>query len=159
MAAREELYAVMISLNGDTLLLPNAAIAEVIARESLDSADGGSGRGASWLLGYCDWNSRRVPVICFEALNGGERPPPARRERLVVVNSLGTKLSVGAVAFLCQGYPHLVTLNRSALQSVPLRASDSVELVMARVSIANTEAVIPDFETLEARLAAVAETS
>lgn len=148
----EELYAVMIAVEGDTLLLPNAAVAEVMTHEALQHEDD----MPNWLLGYCNYNQRRIPVIAFERLNGLDSAPvQGKRERIVVVNSLGTQLAVGAVAFLAQSYPHLVTLNRAAVKPLPLRATDRPDLVMARVKIANAEALIPDFETIEVELAAV----
>ena len=150
MAAREELYAVMIALDGDTLLLPNAAVAEVVAADSMIRQE----EGPEWLLGFYNWNARRVPAISLEALNGGRKPTHSRRERLIIVNSLGTKLAGGVVAFLAQSYPHLITLNRAAIRSLPLNSSDRPELVLTRVKIANSEALIPDFETIEADLAA-----
>jgi chemosensory pili system protein ChpC len=150
MAAREELYAVMIALEHDTLLLPNAAVAEVVAADSMIRQE----EGPEWLLGFYNWNARRVPAISLEALNGGRKPQHSRRERLIIVNSLGSKLAGGVVAFLAQSYPHLITLNRAAIRSLPLNSSDRPELVLTRVKIANSEALIPDFETIEADLVA-----
>ena len=152
MANREELYAVMIALAGDTLLLPNAAVAEVVAGDAMIRLD--PGQGPAWLLGYYNWNARRVPALSLEAMNGGQKPPPSRRERLIIVNSLGTKLAGGVIAFLAQSYPHLITLNRAAIRSLPLNANDRSELVLTRVKIANSEALIPDFETIESELVA-----
>lgn len=148
MAAREELYAVMIALAGDTLLLPNAAVAEVVSADALIRHD----EGPAWLLGFYNWNARRVPVLSLEVLNGGPKPPSSRRERLIIVNSLGSHLAGGVVAFLAQSYPHLITLNRAAIRSLPLTDKDRPELVLTRVKIANSEALIPDFETIETEL-------
>src|ERR1041385_1553373 len=150
MAAREELYAVMIALEGDTLLLPNAAVAEVVAADAMIREE----QGPDWLLGHYNWNTRRVPAISLEALNGGRKPAHSRRERLIIVNSLGTKLAGGVVAFLAQSYPHLITLHRAAIRSIALNSTDRPELVMTRVKIANSEALIPDFDTIEAELVA-----
>jgi len=54
---------------------------------------------------------------------------------------------------LSQGYPHLVTLNRAALESVPLLESDREDLVLSRVRIASQQALIPDLDTIEAEIA------
>jgi chemosensory pili system protein ChpC len=152
MATRNELYAVMISLATDTLLLPNAAVAEVVAGDALIRND--PGHGPEWLIGYYNWNARRVPAVSLEVLNGQPKPPPSRRERLIIVNSLGTKLAGGVIAFLAQSYPHLITLNRAAIRSLPLHPGDRADLVLTRVKIANSEALIPDFETIESELVA-----
>lgn len=154
--AREQLYAVLITLHQDVLLLPNAAVAEVLAREALQA--GGAG-DPDWLAGYCNWNNLRVPVLRFERLNRGQAAQGSdsdpRRERVVIFSALGRHLPGGHLAFVTQGYPHLVTLNRTAVRSAPLRTTDRDELVLARVRIANQEAVIPDLERIEMEIARV----
>lgn len=146
---RDQLYAVLMSLHEDTLLLPNAAVAEVLPRDALQRGS----NGPAWLLGHCEWNNRRVPVIRFEALNGGNGEGDARRERIVVLNSPGRHLPSGHLAVVSQGYPHLVTLSRAALHSVELDAVDRDDLVLSRVRIASQVALIPDLDTVEAEIA------
>lgn len=150
MTAREELYAVLVALTGDTLLLPNPAVAEVVSAERLERAAPG---GPSWLAGRILYNNRHLPVIQFERLNGGAaRAEESRRTRLAIVNVITEKVHAGQYAIVCQGYPHLVTLNRAALRPEPLNSTDSAELVLTRVSIASTSALIPDLEAIEAAL-------
>jgi len=149
---REQIYAVLMAIGGDTLLLPNTAVAEVVARDAVEAAPEGS---PPWLVGYCDWNNRRVPVVSFEVANGGVRVEDSRRARVVVLNSFGSYLPSGLFAVVSQGYPHLVTLNRAAVKSLPLRASDRPELTLARVRIASQEAAIPDLGAIEAEIARV----
>ena len=146
----DELYAVLMSVHDDTLLLPNAAVAEVLARDALQAAAG----GPEWLAGYCDWNNRRVPAVRFELLNGGTSGGDPRRERIVVLHSLGRHVPGGHIALVALGYPHLVTLNRAAMRPAALDPADQGELVLSRVRIASQLALIPDLEALEARIAA-----
>ncbi len=148
--AREQLYAVLLAIHQDTLLLPNAAVAEVLPRDALQVVATGT---SQWLVGHCDWNNRRVPVVRFEQLNNARTKADPRRERLVVLNSLGRHLPSGHLAVVAQGYPHLVTLNRSAMRATPLRETDRDDLVLSRVRIANQEALIPSLEQLEAEIA------
>ncbi len=145
----DELYAVLVAIHGDTLLLPNSAVAEVLARDALQPSAG----GPAWLAGYCDWNSRRVPAIRFELLNGGERGGDPRRERLVVLHSLGNAVPGGSIAIVAIGYPHLVTLNRMAMQPMALEAADRDALVLARARIASQIVLIPDLEAVESEIA------
>ena len=150
MAGRDELYAVLVSLAGDTLLLPNAAVVEVVAADRLER----SGEGApAWLAGRLVYNNRPLHVVHFEALNGASRPEPTRRTRLAVVHAITDRVRAGQYAIVCQGYPHLVTLNRTALRAEPLVSTDQEELVLSRVAIANTSALIPNLEAIENRLA------
>ncbi|TXI88691.1 MAG: chemotaxis protein CheW [Cupriavidus sp.] len=144
----DQIYAVLMALEGDTLLLPNAAVIEVISRDTVRPVDG----APDWLIGNYEFNGRRVPVVSFEVLNGSPRPETARRSRVVLLHSAGKHLEAHAIGVLTQGYPHLVTLNRSAISATPLRHGDREDLVLSRVRIASQEAVIPDIETIEADL-------
>ncbi len=144
----DQIYAVLMPLDGDTLLLPNAAVIEVISRDTVRPVDD----APAWFLGNYESNGRRVPVISFEVLNGGSLPEVARRSRVVLLHSVGQHLEAHAIGVLTQGYPHLVTLNRNAITPAPLRENDRADLALSRVRIASQEAVIPDLETIEADL-------
>ena len=148
--AREEVYAVLVSLAADTLLLPNAAVVEVVAADRLvRSAEG----APAWLAGRLMYNNRPLHVVHFEALNGAGRPEQTRRTRLAVVHAITDRVRAGQYAIVCQGYPHLVTLNRAAMRKEPLVSTDREALVLARVGIANTSALIPNLEAIETLLA------
>lgn len=146
--SHKQLYAVLIALAGDTLLLPNVAIAEVVGREAIQPDP----RLPDWLAGHLDWNGRRLPVLRFERLNGGAAAGDPRRERVVVLNSSGRHLPSGQLALVTQAYPHLVTLTRAALQPQPLRDGDRPELLLTRARVANQSALIPDLDVLEAEI-------
>ncbi|HUS24973.1 MAG TPA: chemotaxis protein CheW [Candidatus Binatia bacterium] len=151
MADAQEVYAVLLALAGDTLLLPNIAVAEVLSHDRLQPAEG----GPDWLAGHCEYNSRRLVVARFESLNGRGAREPGRRTRIAVVNCISGRLPTGQYGLICQGYPHLVTLNRTALQKELPEPNDRDDLILTRVKIANTAAAIPNLETLEAELAAL----
>lgn len=149
----EQIYAVLMALEGDTLLLPNAAINEVLPRDRVKPA---GDHLPSWFAGYLEWSSRRVPVVSFELLNGatpsGMR---SKRERVAIVNCAGVHLQGGVIGIITQGHPHLVTLNRTAVKPAALRETDRAELILARVRISSQEAAIPDLDLVEANLARV----
>jgi len=148
--APQQLYAVLVALQADTLLLPNLAVAEVVAPEGLRPLPG----APTWFAGLLNWQGRELPIARFELLNNGAAEPPSRRTRIAVINCVSTRLSAGRYGILAEGYPHLVTLNRSALRSAEGRPQDS-ELVLARVRVASQEALIPNLERIEAEMAGV----
>ena len=150
MAARDELYAVLVSLASDTLLVPNAAVAEVVSAEQLEPPGDGL---PPWVAGRVTYNNRQLTVIRFEVLNGGAAGEDARRTRLAILQPVTTALRTGQYAIVCQGYPHLVTLNRAALRKEDVLSSDNADVVLTRVSIANTNALIPNLEKIEQLLA------
>ncbi len=147
-----QLYCVLIALNGDTLLLPNAVVAETVGQDALIRRD----HHAHWHLGALEWNRQSVPALCFEVLNGAATQPLVKRSRLVVLHALSNPLdadsTVAPFALLSQGYPHLITVTRDALQPLPLRADDDPALVLTRVRIGSSEALIPDLDALSVLL-------
>ena len=148
--AAKELYAVLVTLPGDTLLLPNAAVVEVLSSDRLKAPPAGA---PGWIAGTIAHESQALPVIQFEALNGGARTEPTRRTRVAVLHGISGALNSGRFGILCQGYPHLVTLNRAATRNTAHNETDRQDLVLVRVRIANTAAAIPDFDVLEGELA------
>lgn len=148
--AREEVYAVLVSLASDTLLLPNAAVAEVISAERMDPPPPGA---PAWFAGKATYNNRQLSVVRFEVMNGSSATGDTKRTRLAVLQPLTGQLRTGQYAIVCQGYPHLVTLNRQALKKEERVSTDDEELVLTRVSIANTNALIPNLEKIEQLLA------
>ena len=146
-----ELYGQIIPIEGDAVLLPNAAVVEVRSMEDIKVRSEPPG----WLLGTIRWREHELPVISLEGLMGRPIPARGRRSRLIVVNSLGSRLSQGLLAIVIQGYPHLTALNRSALQATHREQRDPDALVLSRVRVANTQAIIPDLEAIEARVAEV----
>jgi chemosensory pili system protein ChpC len=149
---REELYTVLVSLANDTLLLPNVAVQEVVGA---DRIQGPPKNAPAWYAGRVAHQNLMVPIVRFEVLNGGAAPEDGRRTRLAIIHALTDKLRTGLYAIICQGYPHLVTLNRAAMKVESVNARDRPNLVLARVGIANTSALIPNLETIELHLAQV----
>ncbi len=144
-----EFYGVFVSLEGDTVLLPNVAIAEVTGHAGVEPVPG----APVWWCGNVRWGGTRVPLVSLEALNGKPLPAVSRRSRIAVINSLGVALGGGQFAVVCQGYPHLVTLNRAAIAAEALDPDDDEALVLCRARIANTRVLVPDLEQIERRLA------
>jgi len=151
----EQVYAVLVTLQNDTLLLPNLGIAEVISREGLQPP---SAAAPDWYAGKLTWQGQSIPVASFERLNGADVEGSGRRSRVVVINAIGNQLSGGRYGLLCEGYPHLVTIQRESIRSAEARPSDNPELALARVLVASRTLVIPNLEYIETQLATVLAT-
>ncbi|MDB5986058.1 MAG: chemotaxis protein CheW [Nevskia sp.] len=151
----EQIYAVLIGLRNDTLLLPNAGVVEVTSREGLKTLPD----TPVWFAGMLDWQGTQLPVIRFEALAGTAADSTGRRARVAVVNGVSHALPGGRFGVLCEGYPHLVTLSRAALRPAAAREQDRAEFVLARVRVASTEAAIPNLQRIEQELAQLLATA
>jgi chemosensory pili system protein ChpC len=148
----DQIYAALAAVPGDTLLLPNLAVAEVLPREPLEVLHG----VPNWFTGMLVWHGRRVPVISFEKLNGSRAlPQPGRRTRMLIVYAIGNRIPSGMFGLMTEGYPHLVTLNRNAVRPEPLQEDDNPDLIAARARVASQSPAIPNFEYVEAEIATV----
>lgn len=148
----EQLYAVLVSVQNDTLLLPNLGVAEVVSREGLRAPAPGA---PGWYAGLLGWQGVELPVARFERMNGAPVDAPGRRSRIVVVNAISGQLSAGRFGLLCEGYPHLVTLNRAAIRVADPRPGDHPDLILTRALVASQATVIPNLAFIEAELARV----
>lgn len=141
----QQLHAVFIAVDGDLVLLPHAAVIETVGAEALQRRRG----SLPWWIGDARTDGGAVPVVSIEALLG--RAPPAQPRRIVVIQSLGTALSLGRIGLAALGHPQLVTLGPAAL-AVDEDAQDEGP-VLARVRVGSARALIPDLDAIERALA------
>jgi chemosensory pili system protein ChpC len=146
-------FALLLSLQGGRLLLPNLAVAEVVSLDGLQAPSAGA---PAWLLGRLPWQGLEIPLLRFESLNGRPVDAPGRRSRAVIVNCLGRQLATGRFGLVCDGYPHLATIEADALQAAELRPDDHSGFVLCRAVLGGESVAIPDLDALEQALAAVA---
>lgn len=140
-----ERYTQILPLEGDRLLLPAAAVGEVLNLEGMRL----STAPPHWYLGTKRWAGQDLPVFSFEGLCGRSVPPRSARSRIVILR-LPTGESLGVV---CQGQPHLAPVNARALSPSVLTPTDPEAYVLARVRIANLSALIPDLESIQRGIA------
>lgn len=148
-AVLDELYGLLVPLAGSRLVLPRAAIVEVMGyaapRERPDGAP-------EWLLGWTNWQGSRIPLISFESACGQPLPEFKNRTRIAVVQAIAGLLDPPAFAIATQGYPYLLRVNRNVLK---LEQGGEAEpsVVLSRVRMANERPAVPDLEGLERMIA------
>ncbi len=142
----DSLTGLLLPLSDRTLLLPNVAVAELIAYRNPQVAAG----LPQWYLGQVAWRDLRLPLLSFETASSGERQPVlGSSARVVVINALGGRPHVKFLALLVQGIPRSVRLDANlAATAAPLAA-----LELAAVDIGGETARIPDLAGLEEKLA------
>lgn len=141
------IHCLLIQLYQDLLLLPNAAVAEVVAyTEPEPIAD-----APDWLLGQLIWREHTVPLISFELASGGTVGEGFGDRRIAVLNTLNSNPDVPYVAIMIQGIPHLqvvvpdaITENKDAVKERPS--------VSAQVVVEGQEVLVPDLDSLEHRI-------
>jgi chemosensory pili system protein ChpC len=148
----DELYSLLIPLDGERLLVPRVCVAEVIMfRDPERSRE--NDQLPSWFLGRVEWSGRRVPVISFEGFSGEEVQNRTGRTRIVVFHAIGDDLKIGYFGMITQGFPQLVRVNGDVLSLESERSWPEGQPVLCRTRMINEYPLIPDMERLETMLA------
>ena len=139
-------HCLTIPLDGETVLLPNSAIAEVIAYKNPNPIDD----APEWFLGYIDWREKRVPLISFESISGKVFSSAKKNSRICVLNTLNGNAQLPYVSILSQGIPSLAIVQEQGLEDK--EGSEERPAVAGIVEVGGVEAVIPNIDELEQRL-------
>jgi chemosensory pili system protein ChpC len=144
----EELYSLIIPLEGQRLVVPRSCVAEIVrynlAEESADDD--------SWLRGVTNWDGRAIPVVSFERICGFESPVPGGRTRIVVFHPLSNDGAGGPYGILSEGFPHMVRVNKEVIETDSDYKSPVDAPIICQVRMLQERALIPDLELLEQRL-------
>ncbi|SOB77546.1 chemosensory pili system protein ChpC [Marinobacter sp. LV10R510-11A] len=140
----QTLSCVMIPVGGRQLLLPNVSIAEVVDYASSE-ADAGA---PDWLAGHLEWRGLNLPVISYDAANGGILSIPGEnRGRIVVLNSLSdNSKKLRFMALITQGIPSQV---RIAEDQVKQLEGENGPADLMLVDVDGEAAWIPNLDYLE----------
>jgi chemosensory pili system protein ChpC len=139
----------LIPLHDQRLLLPNAAVAEIIGYRDPDpTADAGAG-----IQGMVSWRQRDVPVIDFERLMGaGERPPGIRQRIAVCYAPMTDDVAWPLIGLVSQGIPRLLRLARDVIEEAT-SGPHGESAIQMRITVGGETMVVPEFAFLQARLA------
>ncbi len=146
----EELYSLLIPLEGERLIVPRACVAEVVRFSQLEHEPGTE----DYMLGNLMWNGRSLPVASFEGSMGKDIPSVTGRTRIVIFVASGGALKSGYFGVLTQGFPQLVRVNRDVLRFESDEGWPEESPVYCRVKMINEFPLIPNLDRLEAALAA-----
>lgn len=140
----DTLSCVMIPMNGRQLLLPNVSIAEVVDFSSTEAP----ANAPEWLAGMLEWRGLNLPVISYDAANGGElNATGGNRGRIVVLNTIGDHHdSIPFMALVTQGIPSQARLTEEQVTRLD-GETGSADLML--VDVEGETACIPDLGFLE----------
>lgn len=143
--------ALLVPLQGGRMLLvPNAAVAEVVAlRDLADPA----ASAPDWLLGTLPWRGLAVPVVGYEKLRDLEASAPAAGAQVVVVNTLDADATLGYYGLVAAGIPHLLAVTEGAAET--LAAPGEGGYALCDLKLGESPAAIPDLDAIEARVLAL----
>jgi chemosensory pili system protein ChpC len=136
----------VVPLAGIHLLVPNIAVAEVVAyREPMPMPN-----AAPWMAGMVQWRGLQIPLLTFEVFAGLASAPPAQARRLVIFNTLRGNAKLPFIAVASQGIPRSVRVSQGSVQ----QAAPAAEPGLAcRLGVGEVSLAIPDIDAMEDALA------
>ncbi|MGD8808069.1 MAG: chemotaxis protein CheW [Gammaproteobacteria bacterium] len=148
-----ELYSLLIPLRQERLLVPRICVAEVIA--FADTPERPEGDLPPWFVGTVEWSGRRIPVVTLDETSEPPSEKRRGRRRIVIFHALTPGLRGRAYGVLTQGFPQLVRVNKDVLSADPDYTRPDGRPILCRVRMIHEFPVIPDFDALEAMIAAL----
>ena len=141
--AKPKIRAILAPLAAGSILLPNNAVAEVIAYTDPEPYKQAPG----WLLGELEWNGWQVPVISFAMLSGSsDQDPVTAGSRILIVKTLSETASLYYVGILINGLPRLTALGPDSLE--PSDDDTRSLAVFSRSLLGEQEALVPELGEL-----------
>ncbi|HWV15346.1 MAG TPA: chemotaxis protein CheW [Cellvibrio sp.] len=141
--SQREVASLLIPLSGQSMLLPNVTVAEIIPRAEIQSVQD----APLWYLGNCQWRELIVPVLSLEALNGEPPQPLNPRSRFAVLNTTGVDEHLPFIAILTQGLPRLARVSEDEISE--REEAKRMPYDLMQVSWAGEQAVIPNIPAIE----------
>ncbi|SBV36569.1 Chemotaxis-related protein [uncultured Stenotrophomonas sp.] len=144
-ASNDEVRGVLIQAGNERVLLPNATVAEMMARVQVEPIEG----APSWLAGYIHWQGWEVPLLSYARFSSLGDEPVGGNNKVVVLKALGGNPDMPYFALLTQSFPQLIAVPRDGLLADA--AEESLpQGVHMRVLLGEQSALLPDLDAIEA---------
>ena len=143
---RERIHTLEIPIGGLSLLVPSAAVAEVITASALAPLPG----APVWVVGVLGWRLHAVPVVSFEALSGGDVMSACSASKIVVFYPLSGRNEWEFFGLLTQAEPRPQPVDAGAAISAEPSELPETPYIAAGLKAEGRLLAIPDFEALKA---------
>ncbi len=142
--SENQIKCLTLKINEDEILLPNAAVAEIVPIKNIINVANKPG----WMLGYLDWRGNSVPLVSFEAMGGVRMPSLASGAvKAAILFSIGDDRKFPFISILVQGAPSVMELTEEDM----LEDKDEIThpAIEERLLIEDKRYSVIDLEKLE----------
>ena len=137
--ANKEIRTILAALADGHVLLPNSAVAEVLAFTAPEPFK----KGPAWLLGELAWRGWQVPVISYQRLIDDKAGNAVTsKARILIIKTLGESTQVNYIGLVIQGLPRLKTVTAKTL--VEEKSKKLPKALFSKVTIDDLPALIPE---------------
>ncbi len=138
------LHSLEVPLQGVTLIVPSAAVAEVINPINMTPVP----FSESWLKGVIGWRTLAVPVVSLEVLLGGAAPVDISTGKIVIFYPLSGRKDWEFYALLATAEPRPLVLDGSQPAAERSELPDS-PYIAAGLKINDRLMSVPDLDALK----------
>lgn len=150
----EAIQSLIIPLDSESIVLPNAAVAEVVFFTEVAPID----NVPPWFLGMLSWRNLRLPLISFEAAaTDGEAPKAHHKQKYAILKALGHDPNFQFFAIRTEGIPQLVRIDKATISPSP-DLGETSEYILRHVLVNEVSAIIPDLDFVEENIKKVMAT-
>ncbi|MBT5231697.1 MAG: hypothetical protein HOM11_15640 [Methylococcales bacterium] len=142
----EIVRSVLLPLVRRRLLLPNAAVAEIIPYMESTVIDD----TPEWCVGSIVWRGETIPVVSFESLAGDALPKISKRSRIAVCNGVSGMSGAKFFGLICAQIPHLIKVHENNVKEA--EEQSGLPTSLQEVLIEEVSATIPRVDFIEDQL-------
>lgn len=147
-----EIRGLLLPLAGSNLLLPNAAVVEVLRLPEVSDPPTDA---PDWFKGRFEWRHISLPLVSWDHLLGQEvSGDKGGRRRVAVCHLFSAGKSRTFVGIETYGMPNLLTVVEADLE-VEDDLADKKSCILGEVTVKGVDARIPDLDALGKKIKAL----
>lgn len=148
MTATNEIYALLVPVQRQRLLLPRTAVREIVRYTTPEAIE----NAPNWLQGTVAWQGQRLPLISFEGLCGKEIPESNSRTRIAIMTAINPEMPHKAYAMFVEGFPQLIGIKESDISvDEDSRFPDGCPII-SQLKLFNDRPQIPNLDYIESKI-------
>lgn len=140
MAEQNSIRCIQLPLVDWQLILPNAAVAEIIAYSNPDQP------GEDWLDGLLNWRGAVIPIISVEKMCQRDSVEPGARTRIAIIYNLSGDKKLPYAGIILQDIPRAYLAEEDRMQSVI--SNSDCQFILGRADIMLEQLMIPDLDAM-----------
>ena len=139
---KEQIKCVLLTLQSENVIVPNAAIAEIIASRDVAELD----NAPAWLLGKMNWRGIDVPLVSFESAGGFEGKVSSSTQ-IAVLYSMQKDSVYPFIGLAISGVPHVSVFNREQIRPDEAAQGDH-PMVAQKIRVNGAAASVLDIDAM-----------